>query len=423
MSDGSAIVRTMSGHDFDGELFNGLAPLAPLEGLNLPDDDDFSEGIVPTALAFPISNQTVVHAELAPSAKKQKTRACNPCSQCKIQHYPDVPGHTKFGWCPTMHSFTLRSNDDKTQSKEQGEKTSCGKRLRDLMLDLTYRGDEGAMNFLQNVRCSQHVAVRNQLVGSGGMQARSELMLLPVATTTLHAPLGSPQWKWSVLSEATRRMPAGDAPPECSATQTLKVLLEQASKMLLELDHRELMRKSDSMATCMHEAVWRGSRTAVSMLLKHTLHIMAAKPEVILKYDGQLGLWATTRSGYLPFHNAFNRNAPAYFELATLLPWLLEQMDMQLKEMKSSLKKFEGIEPRAASYCNATLCTTHSCVLPASAVDELRKIRLKVDVRRELRGDGEVHVKLDVKACSGPPGFKTENGWEVNLFKDAIGAS
>jgi len=295
------------------------------------DDDDLDENELAAAAATLPTG--------ASPGKRQRigtNKAKNPCKECDIQHKYSVPGHTKYGWCPVRQCFSLRANEDKGSTK------SAGARLRDLLHDqeLKQQGDyfDFAREFVAAVRASSHTRVKELLNGkkSGKLwlsKPMHELILIKIPS----APRGreSRMWNWSALSEAVRLVPA-EASMQDSAFRTFNALLSFANQMRLDLDH-SMMRKSDTNATVLHQAVCSGNLEAIRILVAYTLVRIIDCPSLVQTYNGKLGLWAETRSNWMPIHLAFVRRQPAYAQRATLVPWLLMLMDQQLDAMKEAM--------------------------------------------------------------------------------------
>ena len=355
-----------------------------------------------------MANETIEECDLlsllSPEAleKLTKARPPNACTLCDVHNkFQPESWHSKLGWCPCKQRYTLRASKGKDPDKK-----GCGERLRDLLLDPWLEQDADAQPFLNAVRTSDHMAVRNALKGVGNRQVRKrkaveyegdvegrgqhfkqeprpELLLMRVGRD-VH------RWRWSVFSEAVRVVPPTDAESDPS-NMTLDVLLDEAKKTSLELDHDQL-RKDDTLATAMHEAVHKGNQPALKRLVDYTnAQLQSARGlNVAHKYKGKLGLWAETQSGHLPIHVVFRRNAPVYHSRAQIVPWLLQLMDEQLGHIRA-----------AAS----TSCISAEAVHPQGEPLQLPE------------------STLQALSMSMPAGFSEKNNVDIGSFASFINGS
>lgn len=331
-----------------------------------------------------------------PPRKRRKSKVSNECKNTP-------PGdtyikHTKPGWHVVEQSFTLRASKGR-----DAEKKSCGERLRDLnQTPKAIDKDEDAKAIIEAVRLSDVKGVDAVLKSryeekKKVKEERPELIMMQFqgGTRTSDRPL----WKWTVFSEASRRVPDLTVPQEqwdlSKEMQTFKRLLLEAAKHHLEFEHDQ-MRKSDTMSTALHEAVYSGNWPVVAIMSEYTLWLISKRPSLVKKYGGKLGLWAETRAGWLPFHNACIRHSPAYaYKNSPFFPWLLKLMDFQLDKMKVELLAMASAQVNAAGTSTGEDNGTRP-ELPKSAKHELSKVR-----------PGKDHA--------GPKGFNDENGHNCDV--------
>lgn len=108
------------------------------------------------------------------------------------------------------------------------------------------------------------------------------------------------------------------------------------------------------------------------------------------RYHGKLGLWAETRSGWLPVHCAFLENAPVHAltvrkpsGLEGFIPRMIQMMDVQLNIIKETLA-VSG----AASGAAASSSADPALQLPASAAEALGKKRTNSEGEQVLGPTG-----------------------------------
>ena len=289
----------------------------------------------------------------------------------------------------------------------------CGERLYALRRDSSLANDEGARNFLKAVKESDHETVRKMLRGEGKKRSRDapseerheqytikprpELLLMLVDGRPLNALDGRRMWKWSVFSEAVRVMPSDADGAISPALLTLNELLKLAGETYLELEHDQ-MRKSDSETTAMHEAVDKGNVQAIAALFHYVNTLVQRRPHLVSKYDGKLGLWAESRSGWLPIHNACIRGHAAYsMGIANYIPGLIKLMDDQLDIMKEAHQKVQSAAAGAAGSSSEHNQQQTSLALPASAKAALGKLR----------------IDSEGKEVIGPKGFNEKKNVDV----------
>ena len=141
-------------------------------------------------------------------------------------------------------------------------------------------------------------------------EPRPELLLLLVDGAPRYDPC-TKLWRWTAFSEAARKLPSTNPPEESKEMRTLMCLLKKARDHRLELDHFQMC-KTDTQATCMHEAVYSANWHAVAKMSEYTMWLINDRPQLVYKYKGKLSLWAESRSGWLPYHTACLRRSPAY---------------------------------------------------------------------------------------------------------------
>ena len=172
-----------------------------------------------------------------PLAKRQCTNSMkeNRCSECGVPNKFTPPsGHTKKGWCPTEQRFTTRSS---------GKNKGAGERLRDLE-----QHPEKAEDFLAAVRQGEAELVRRKLMEF------PELILVAAPGAAKRDPSRT-MWSWSPLHAAlhlvTPEMDEADP-----MVQVVAALLLHCEKSHILLTTLKL--KSDSFASPLHEAAYRG---------------------------------------------------------------------------------------------------------------------------------------------------------------------
>ena len=179
--------------------------------------------------------------DVAPPAKRQCNAAKeNRCSECGVPNkFKPQSGHTKQGWCPTKQRFTTRSS---------GATKGAGERLRDLE-----QHPEQAEHFLAAVRQGEVEQVQRKLT------ERPELILVAAPGAPTRDP-GRTMWYWSPLHLALHLV-TPEAEEADRMVQVVAALLRHCEKNHILLS--SLKRKSDSFATPLHEAAYRGARAAI----------------------------------------------------------------------------------------------------------------------------------------------------------------
>ena len=252
-------------------------------------EDAFGEDLAPL---FP-----EVHLELGTAGPKRKRANANACADCGVTNKWDPPsGHLKSGWCPSQQRF----------SADKSATSSAGLRLRDLQR----ASEQGQFDFDDEaVAWVTHVREGNAGETRRVLQKRHELILMTVPGRP-YPPLNKPLYTWSVVDDALSRcVPQDD--DASSSIQVLDVLLEHCSKLRLDINST-LPRKSDSWARAAHQAAYRGCKLALSKLRSRGA-----------------SMFAETRSGWLPIHNACRQAAPSY-HVPGFLEWLISLMDDEL---------------------------------------------------------------------------------------------
>jgi len=315
------------------------ADSAMMIGYAVPDEDD---AVAPTELDIHRVVDELLAEGAGPATKRLKQEQSNPCHMCGAKdRYTPPSGHTGDGWCPMKQAFSMRSS--KSRNKE---KKGCGEKLRDLnQQPSAIHEDEHAKAFIDAVGAldvnALQLALASKYVGRKLVkEPRPELLLMQVPVRKLSVSTGKPAWTWTVVSEVASNVPAAPGPHDALELRTLDCLLGKAQDLHLELDHPQMC-KSDTMTTCMHEAVYRGNAPAIKKLAGYASWLVQERPQLVLTYQGKLSLWAESRSGWLPFHNACIRRSPAYERRDSFLPWLMSMMDDQLSEMRRALTRID----------------------------------------------------------------------------------
>ena len=216
--------------------------------------------------------------------------ACMLCDRCKecgaANKYEPHSGHTKSGWCPVRQRFAEGLARRRLQDLHETPRT--------LSVD--------ACAFIEHVRSGGYIEVRREL------ELKPELILMHVPAAPAHQvaadPQARPKWTWSVLHEAIRQC---DHSPDDRSMETVRVLLAHCAKLKIKIN-TTIPQSSNTWATPLHQACWRGSRPAIQALL-----------------DAGADPFAETAGGNLPIHNTCRRSAPAYTE-PTIVLWMLDQM-------------------------------------------------------------------------------------------------
>lgn len=244
----------------------------------------------------PLFPEVVLELGQPVGAKRTRTHA-NACADCGVVNkYQPPSGHLKSGWCPVQQRF----------SADKSAASSAGNRLRDLRRAV----EQGCFDFDDDtIAWLRHLRDGNAAETSRALQKRHELILLTVPGRP-YPPLNRPLYTWSVVDEALSRCTPQDDHSSASI-QVLCVLLEHCSKLRLDVNST-LPRKSDSWARVAHQAAYRGNKLALSKLL-----------------GCGVSMFAETRSGWLPIHNACRRAAPGC-HVPGFIEWLLTLMDEEI---------------------------------------------------------------------------------------------
>lgn len=226
---------------------------------------------------------TVTATPVSQPAKKPRTKA-NACSECGTADKFAVAGHTQAGWCPVRQRY--------------GCKSQAAKRLKTLEQQAAgnpyAEADPDAEALIEAVQTGNGQAVQKLLI------KHEELILLPVKKS---------HWTWSLLHEAASKIePADglDAPAVKVFCYLLRFCTDEKDRQM-HLDYT-LPKMTSSGATIAHQLAYRGNKTALAKLI-------AAGGN----------LFARTRSGWLPIHNALKQASPAYQD-ASFARWLFTQM-------------------------------------------------------------------------------------------------
>ena len=217
-----------------------------LEAAAAPSDpvamDDFSADLEPLMDLGPLISDVFDgdDGELAPPAKRQCTNSKkeNRCSECGVPNkFTPKSGHTQKGWCPARQRFTTRSS---------GDQKGAGERLRDLD-----QNPEQAEHFLAAVRQGDAEQVQQKL------QKCPELILVAAPGTSKRDPSRT-MWSWSPL-HAALHLVTPEADGADPMIQVVAALLLHCTKNSIHLTSLKL--KSDTFASPLHEAAYRGNYT------------------------------------------------------------------------------------------------------------------------------------------------------------------
>ena len=174
---------------------------------------------------------------IVPPAKRQCTNSMkeNRCSECGVPNkFTPKSGHTQKGWCRERQRFTTRSS---------GKNKGAGERLRDLE-----QNPEQAEHFLAAVRQGDAEQVRQKLMEC------PELILVAAPGAAKRDPSRT-MWSWSPL-HAALHLVTPEADGADPIVQVVAALLLHCKKSHILLT--TLKRKSDSFASPLHEAAYRG---------------------------------------------------------------------------------------------------------------------------------------------------------------------
>ena len=122
--------------------------------------------------------------------------------------------------------------------------------------------------------------------------------------------------------------------------------------------------------------------------------LIRAKPRLINKYKGSLGLWAKTSDAHLSVHNACNLAAPAHRLGFDYVRWMIKLMDEELAVMHAAAVAVE---------------------LPSSAAAALSSTRVRVKLTIAREG-----ATIHLVPCIGPKGFHKEKRYDVDLLRVAV---
>ena len=177
--------------------------------------------------------------DVAPPAKRQcvtNSTKENRSSECGVPNkFTPKSGHTQKGWCPKLQRFTTRSSGK--------DKKGAGERLRDLD-----QHPEQAEHFLAAVREGDAEQVRQKLMEF------PELILVAAPGAAKRDP-SRKMWSWSPLHAALHLVTA-EADEADPMLKVVAALLLHCKKNHILLTTLKL--KSDSFASPLHEAAYRG---------------------------------------------------------------------------------------------------------------------------------------------------------------------
>ena len=238
---------------------------------------------------------------------------CGRCKECGVaDKFEPHSGHTKSGWCPVRQRFA---------------EGVAHRRLRDLHV-APRKLSADACTFLERVRAGEYIEVSKALV----TKPELVLMCVPAAPAYLVAvdPQTPPKWTWSVLHEAIRQC---NHSPDDNSMETVRVLLAHCAILKINVD-TTIPCSSDTWATPLHQACWRGSRPAIQALL-----------------DAGADPFAKTRGGSLPIHNTCRRQSPAYVD-TTIVLWMIDQMISYHGNAESVCRRLIDVTPEGLSRKN-----------------------------------------------------------------------
>ena len=240
---------------------------------------------------------------------------CDRCKECGVADKFEPPsGHTKSGWCPVRQRFA---------------EGVAHRRLRDLNVAPRELSAD-ACAFLERVRSGNYVEVSKELV----TKPELILMCVPAAPAYLVAadPQTPPKWTWSVLHEAIRKCNHSTDDHDGSM-ETVRALLAHCVALRINVD-KTIPCSSDTWATPLHQACWRGSRPAIQGLL-----------------DAGADPFASTRGGILPIHHTCCRRAPAYID-TTIMPWMIDRMISHHGNAEAVCRRLIDVTPEGFSARN-----------------------------------------------------------------------
>jgi len=217
-------------------------------------------------------------AELGGTLDHERKHRCTECNTAN-RHSGE---YTREGWCPVTQRFTVRSKPA-TRFRtyfEQADTEQIGEQFH------------AAVKCLDAGRCAEL------------LKSRPELLLMTFE-------LGRCSWSaWHEVANLFSPEDTNDSPAAKVLEVFLKVRVERTPA--LDLNHKQL-RKSDSRSSPLHQAAYRGSRVAMTLLC-----------------TAGADMFSVTGSGWMPIHTACLHHAPAKTVLDTFLPWLEAEMQRLL---------------------------------------------------------------------------------------------